>query len=205
MSAASAKRSKNSSPCAHATSSRPRYRPSRSGKQLSPLQQGALDGLCSIYAIINALRLLHPHTITPTFTRALLETLFETLSDRLGPSESLCRGAELDDLHALLRKAQRTLRIETDFRIEVSKVRLPRERRRLDVLWSLLRGRIGDGAVAIIGLAGFHAHWTVGYRMTAKSIRLFDSDGLHRLARKHCSLREKRCRHLLVPDDILYR
>lgn len=180
-----------------------RRRPSTNPLPLpSPLHQGALDGLCSLYSIINALRLLHGPAITAGLSRSLFETLFESLAARLGPSESLCRGAEPEDLSALLRKVQKTLRAETNIRISISTIRLPRERRRLDVLWSLLRERIDSGEIAIIGLAGHHAHWTVGYRATEKSIRLFDSDGLRVLVRRHCSLRENRRRHLLIPEDI---
>lgn len=200
MSVAAAKQSRILMSRAHATSSPiPLH---QSQRRPSPLQQGALDGLCSIYSIINAVRLLHEQALKPCIAFDLFEMLFDKLSARLGPSESLCRGAEPADLRALLRHTRKTLREQTDIRISISRIKLDARSRRLDVVWSTLRKRFDDGAVAIIGLEGFHAHWTVGYRATAKTIRLFDSGGLRVLTRRHCSLRSDHRRHHLIPENI---
>lgn len=199
MTVASANKSRISMSRAHATSSTPLP---KSKRHPSPFHQGALDGLCSIYSIINAVRLLHEPALKPCIAFDLFEILFDKLSARLGPSESLCRGAESADLRALLRHTRKTLREQTDIRISISRIKLDAHSRRLDVVWSTLRKRFDDGAVAIIGLEGFHAHWTVGYRATAKTIRLFDSGGLRVLTRRHCSLRSDHRRHHLIPEDI---
>lgn len=200
MTVTSTNKSRVSTPRTHATSSPAAFFQGK--RRPSPLQQGTLDGLCSIYSIINAVRLLHEQALNPRIAFDLFVILFDKLSARLGPSESLCRGAEPADLRTLLRHTQKILREQTDLPISISRIKLDARRRRLDVVWSTLRKHFDDGAVAIIGLEGFHAHWTVGYRATAKTIRLFDSGGLRVLTRRHCSLRSDRRRHHLIPEDI---
>ncbi|MEH6717684.1 MAG: hypothetical protein V7704_02285 [Aurantimonas endophytica] len=168
-----------------------------------PLQQGDLDGLCGVYAVINAVRVLCPE-VDMSVARALFQELIEALYDEpVDAVEVLLRGMEEDTLSALLKVTRRFLKRELDIRIGARPFKFRSERPKLDDLWSSLRREIDDGAVAIIGLTGKHGHWTVGYRMTKAAIRLVDSDDLCVLLRSRCTVNQRKAVHRLTPREIV--
>jgi hypothetical protein len=57
--------------------------------------------------------------------------------------------------------------------------------------------------VAIIGIGGAMAHWTVATRVGPKHLHLFDSGKRKRFARAKCSVREAEGRYALKPGDVL--
>jgi len=57
--------------------------------------------------------------------------------------------------------------------------------------------------VIILGIDGKHGHWTLVRKVTTSSLLLFDSDRLHRLSKRHCSLDEDGL-HILRPTKVLY-
>ena len=73
----------------------------------------------------------------------------------------------------------------------------------LDHARRTLQEELSKGNVAIVGLSGHLAHWTVAYRITDKSVRLADSDGLKVLLRSRCSLRPTRRLYQLWPDEVI--
>jgi hypothetical protein len=68
-------------------------------------------------------------------------------------------------------------------------VRLRREDRTLEKLWSALDQEIGSGCVAIIGITGRTDHRCAVYRVTPKTLRLLDSSGRSCIHRSRCTVR----------------
>jgi len=60
------------------------------------------------------------------------------------------------------------------------------------------------GRAIILGLNGFHDHWTVIKRISSKSIFLYDSDRIPRLARSQCTTAKRRRKHLLLPAQTYF-
>jgi hypothetical protein len=60
------------------------------------------------------------------------------------------------------------------------------------------------GRSIILGLNGFHDHWTVIHSITSKSIFLYDSAEIKRLPRSKCSTAKHRRKHLLLPAQTYF-
>lgn len=172
----------------------------------SPLQQGNLDSMCGIYAIINAIRCVcpkvsngHAHWLFELLNRALAKQ-----NPSLAKAGSMTyRGLNRRELRRLIEVAREHLAIAFGIRFKVE--RLPRRgkaRWRLAELWSLLEGQISLGGVAVLGLGGCHSHWSVVIQVTPKQLRLFDSDRLRAIRRQRCTVGHTRSRIKILPAEI---
>ncbi|RWO88559.1 hypothetical protein [Mesorhizobium sp.] len=167
----------------------------------APFNQGDLDSLCGIYCVMNAVRFLYPE-LGRQRSIGLFQVLSESLTtNRVTAHETVGLGIESPTVHALVEAACNYLRevLETS----IIAATLTSKIRRLDDLWRALAEGLDDNQVAIIGLSGRHDHWTVAYRMTARTIRLFDSDSMKVLQRARCSLRDPRVPYQIDPDEII--
>jgi hypothetical protein len=174
------------------------------GSGLTPLHQGDLDGLCGVYAVINAFCLLCPE-FKERQSRRLFVGLIDVLNTVCLPKgEFLYDGIEVTEVTKLVRFAKLFAKEEFDIRIISRPLKLRRERRRYDELWNTLQTELDTGAVSILALSGYHGHWTVAHRATAKAAYLFDSDELKILRRAACSLDERKTRHWIAPSDVLF-
>ncbi|MBZ9864243.1 hypothetical protein LB515_02530 [Mesorhizobium sp. CA15] len=170
-------------------------------KILAPFNQGDLNSLCGMYCVMNAVRFLYPE-----LGREKSIGLFQVLSESLTTNsvtahETVGLGIEIPTVHALVEAACAYLQevLETS----IIAATLTSKIRRFDDLWATLSEGLGGHQVAIIGLSGRHDHWTVAYRMTARTIRLFDSDSMKVLQRARCSLRNPRVPYQIDPDEII--
>jgi hypothetical protein len=167
-----------------------------------PLQQGELDGLCGLYAVINAVRLLCPE-IDDEVSAELFRRLVKRLEKRgVRPLHALAWGMEMRTLTDVIETACAYQRRTFGIRIKVRQLELGR-RASLDKIWAALQGELGEGQVAILGLSGRHEHWTVAYAGSARCLRLADSDDLKVLLRSRCTLKRGRRLHRLTPEEIL--
>jgi hypothetical protein len=184
-----------------AKASKPRRRTKVS---LQPYRQGALDGLCGVYSVVNALRLLCPEVDNDT-----AEHLFDLLTQKLlrtagNHTTVITWGIGRMLLRSLLDEA--TTYMLDDFDIRLRARRLPKALRddgNRDELWQALSEVVSPSCVAILGLAGKHSHWTVATTVTPLSIRLFDSGKLKALPRARCTVRKTRKRHQIEPRHVV--
>ena len=171
---------------------------------LQPMRQGHLDGLCGLYAIVNAVR-----AVCPTLTAAQCEALFKHVSRTLHrdirrPRNLITDGIPLSLLWRLVVAAQRFLAVK--FGVRVCAHRLPRRARTtqdLGTIWRTLAHELRGGAVAIIGIGGAAAHWTVVVHVQKRQLQLLDSDGLRLLRRSSCDNRPWAGRYRLLPQDVI--
>lgn len=171
------------------------------GVRQFPLQQGALDGLCGVYAIINAVRLLR------SLSRDDSIKLFEALMVALGRRrQSLAKvvtgGIAPSTLRHLLRIATDFARRDLGMTLSVKQLSEVGSKYRLSTLWQQLRSHLDAGCVIVLGLKGVHRHWTVACATTQKHIKLFDSDGIKILRRSRCTTGHAVKRHGIVPAEL---
>ena len=142
-----------------------------------PLEQGNLDGLCGVYAVVNATRLAaHPHRrLSATDCYGLFAALLAELA-----GEGRLRGFVTSGLGGrvmarLLRRAGRWLRKRHGLALEVSRPFAKRDQPEPEKCLRVLAEHLArPGTAAIVGS---DEHWTVVRGVTPKRLLLADSNG----------------------------
>ena len=165
-------------------------------------RQGDLDGLCGIYAIVNATR--YVLRLRDEQCHKLFEKLIKALEqDCCHLHKNLLWGMSFRQLKRLVATVS-SCRLEgKKLTFHVRQLRLKRGQRNLPHVWAALNEELGATCVAIIGLAGAANHWCVVYRVTPKAIWLLDSAGQTRIYRSRCTVRSSRTRYCLGAGEIL--
>jgi hypothetical protein len=170
-------------------------------KQFRPKQQGDLDSLCGVHAIINA---LYAHD--PTMTHDDLMRLFKAIlraaekhAER--PVQLLWDGLDQQLLQRMLRRAVRRVRSKT---LAFKHKRLKQAKgQTLDQALHRLQKKLDAGWLAIASMSGAEEHWTVIRRITAQRIYLIDSSQKTFLKIRDCALQPKKSKYVLFADDVL--
>ncbi len=164
--------------------------------------QGDLDGLCGVYAVINALRHLFP--LNEEHCRALFAALIKALHRRCRrPHHPILWGMSFSTLKRLIEAAQTCKVLDGAQTFQARPLRLSRDQRNLPQLWSSLRQELKSSCVAVIGITGAADHWVVVHRITAKTLWVLDAAGRTRLRRSQCTVRSSRTRYCLEAGEIL--
>lgn len=163
----------------------------------APLQQGELDGLCGLYAIINALR--WALGAAGDFGRSQVDHLFGRLLDELereaGGIAAVSLGIHDRPLVALARASGRLLAEDLGLAVRVSQpFRSRRPSTATDLARAIRTATEHDRAAFLIGLKGRYRHWTVCVGATRHHLVLFDSADIHRLRISCCRLEHQRRR-----------
>jgi len=157
-----------------------RYYQTSSG--LPPFQQGGLDSLCGLYSIINAERIVN-HS-SDDETQQLFDQLIHYLSRRGLLTKFLIGGIIHTEMLVILKKVVGEKRI-SNVQIPWRGVQNPD----LTTFWKSIQTFLDGtpGRSIILGLQGYHDHWTVIEKITSRSILLYDSAMIKRLARSRCT------------------
>jgi hypothetical protein len=166
-----------------------------------PFQQGGLDSLCGLYSIVNAERFINRSSNEET--QQLFDDLVHYLARRKLLSKLLIGGIIHTEMLLILEKVvgkQRISNVEIPWR----GVQNPD----LTTFWRSMQSFL-DGTpnrAIILGLQGYHDHWTVIENITNRSILLYDSALIKRLPRASCTTvytTETR-KHLLFPAQTYF-
>jgi hypothetical protein len=164
-------------------------------------RQGDLDGLCGVYAVVNAVRYVE------ALNEDQCEVLFRRLIRALGRGnrahETLLWGMGSRKLKGLVAAARRCRFEDRELAFAVRPLRLRGKSRCLPGLWAALEGELGPTCVALVGITGVTDHWCVVYRVTAKTLWLLDSAGRSWIRRSRCTVRASRTRYCLEFSEIL--
>jgi hypothetical protein len=180
------------------------------------LEQGALDGLCGIYSIVNsilwALRTYPPPRHRQRASKRLpsdaeLGDLFIALLSKLVQGQShlkpVVEGASSTQLLRLLSKSSDWL---TTHRALELVTRQPFYGKKsvptAHVVEALGRHLARPGAAAIIGIEAPFDHWTVVRQVTRKRLLLLDSEGVSHLSLKEWGDSCGTTSGLVHPDNI---
>lgn len=146
-----------------------------------PIEQGDIDGLCSVYSVLNSCKLLFGHG------EKLDEQLFKTLCsgiDDLFP-QILWEGTGVPTVYRLLKFAdawtQKHHRRRLHWRAPLMRTKFRRVEDYLERLRHDLDERAQHGrGVWIVGLGDPWDHWTTVNRISGRTVWFYDSWGLDR-------------------------
>jgi hypothetical protein len=174
---------------------------SRITSGLPPFQQGGLDSLCGLYSIINAERFIN-HSKDDE-TQRLFDDLIHFLARRKLLSKLLIGGIIHTEMLLILEKVVGKQRIAN---VYVPWRGVPNPD--LTTFWKSIQFFL-DGTprrAIILGLKGYHDHWTVIESITNRSIKLYDSALIQRLARSSCTTvyATWKRKHLLLPAQTYF-
>lgn len=168
---------------------------------LPPFQQGGLDSLCGLYSIINAERIIN-HS-SDEETQQLFDDLIHYLSRRGLLTKFLIGGIVHSEMLVTLNKVVGKKRI-SNVQIPWRGVLNPD----LTAFWKSMQSFLDGtpGRAIILGLQGYHDHWTVIESITNRSILLYDSSLINRLPRSQCTTvyATWKRKHLLLPAQTYF-
>jgi hypothetical protein len=172
---------------------------------IDPYCQGDLDGLCGLYAIINALC-----SLCPEIDEDIASGLFGHLARHIQGQRIkelmpiIAYGIGSTSLRLLLQRALRFVRKNLGVEIELTEFAMGRRNLDLRKLWRHLAQELDGEHVAILQIRGASQHWTVAYAVTETTLRLIDSNERKVLMRSRCTLKETRSRFRLSPSDMFF-
>ncbi len=173
----------------------------RTTSGLPPYQQGGLDSLCGLYSIINAERIVN-HS-SDNETQQLFDDLIHYLSRRGLLTKFLIGGIIHTEMLVILKKVVGEKRI-SNVQIPWRGVQNPD----LTTFWKSMQTFLDgtSGRSIILGLQGYHDHWTVIEKITSRSILLYDSSLIKRLPRSQCTTvyATWKRKHLLLPAQTYF-
>ena len=170
--------------------------------QLEPYRQGALDGLCGLYGVINALRLAVADHVP--LSKAQSKELFTA-----GVKFLHCKQC-FDEAAVTGLKARRRLALARHLAKLVSATHCPVVVERPDYaawvsidddVFGWIEQSLSDGKPVMAALMGGLNHFTVIAGSNATRLELFDSDGLRFVRKSSCGL--KSGRHRIPPKGLL--
>jgi hypothetical protein len=156
----------------------------RSESNLNPYTQGELDGLCGLYAVINAVRI--SATIKYKHCQHIFHQSLKLLASQQDSSEVVFDGMSRACLSKALAVAATKAPIAWSWPFY-------RKKASLAVLWGTIENFINErqGNAAILWIGGHDwAHWTVVKEVTPRKMVLFDSWHRRCLTRGKCTIGE---------------
>jgi len=168
---------------------------------MTPYEQGGLDGLCAIYSIVNAARIISD--IPDSKAKLLFRRILEYLEQERDLSRVLCEGIGLTTIGSILRDVVEDLIPHRSMPYK-NQPNTP-----LDDFWSEMMRFLdeGDKRAILICLSGpMWDHWSIVNEITARQIRFFDSHKLRRLNRTRCTTTRSTSRrpHVLCPTHTYF-
>lgn len=154
--------------------------------KLTPVRQGVIDGLCGVYAVLNACRLLGvagDQRLSPDLQWDQSKRLFAALclsrSTRELFPDVVCNGVEGPGVERLIAVAQHWASRHSRYVVEVEEPKLrvgaAGAGEYFDALREAMRVKRGERKAFILGLAPPWDHWTVVRRVREKDALFFDS------------------------------
>ncbi len=162
---------------------------------MSPYQQGELDGLCGVYSIINAMRLIF-REMSEVESMFLFKSILQYVESRKRLSSTVVRGLTSTDINLILKKVVRPL-----YPIIWSRPFIL-GRSYMGVFWKELKDFVdedeGRTAILILDYNNWN-HFTVIHRISQRQLRFFDSSfSLWSINRSRCTVsdptRKRPCR-----------
>jgi hypothetical protein len=162
--------------------------------KIQPLKQGQLDGLCGLYAGINALRLLlaAERPLSSRETKRSFRAGVRALSKRERLAAAVLNGIPDKTWRKLLVKLAGSATAGTGPVIAISQPLQHRTRVSRTELMEIIETAIDSRQPVVISLSGKHRHYTVVCGYTPGRFLLFDSSSLSWLKRELCGPSQSR-------------
>src|SRR3954469_8608009 len=170
-------------------------------RRIRPYRQGRLDGLCGLYALVNALRLLCPRLDEDACERVFYALIKARTRQTTSPLAVIAAGLSRRELLKLIGPWRRFAARELGVRLTVEQLKVSGPS--LRGIWCSLCEALDGQSVAIIGLDGAERHWTVAYAATERTLRGADSCGLRVILRAQCTVGRTSLRYRLRLSELL--
>lgn len=140
--------------------------------------QGALDGLCGPYSVINALTAAAGlQRVKKTDAEKMFGCLMQGLHAKGLMPAALYEGTNVTTLMALIRGVQDEVVKRIGAPIEAKYA--TRRKMPLNAYWELLQAHLAQpGTAAVVGVWGIYDHWTCVTDASPRALRLMDSDDM---------------------------
>ena len=170
-------------------------------RTMKPYEQGGLDGLCAVYSIVNAARIvsgLHKEA-----ARDLFQEILTYLDEKSDLPKILVSGIGLKTIGSILGDVVGERIPNRSMPFKRAPV-VP-----LDSFWSEMMEFLsgGERRAILIGIGGpFWDHWSIVDSITEKQVRFFDSFKLKKLNRSRCAIKKSTATrpHLLCPTHTYF-
>jgi hypothetical protein len=171
------------------------------GKEMKPYIQGALDGLCAIYSIVNAARIISD--IGEDESKNLFKKILVYLENSEDLSRVLTEGIGLNTVGSILRDVANGKMHDRNMPFK------HHPETSLDEFWTEMIAFLDGGSnrAILIGLGGrMWDHWSIVHAISDRQIYFFDSYKLKSLKRSRCTtIRPTTARpHLLCPTHTYF-
>ena len=176
---------------------------------LKPYRQGAFDGFCGVYSVINAMRLIAKNAdgFGEEFCELLFNALIRHATLKIGVKRLIRSGTPHRLMRSFLRGSCDYVSRNRRLKPCVKRPLLRRGRLSIDRVIDLMRLELAiQPCTFIVEIGGVHSHWTVMRGISKAQVQLFDSDGLKVLniseLRMSYEKPDPRAKHWLVAGSI---
>jgi len=139
-----------------------------------PYAQGALDGLCGCYAIVNAVAALRGEALTEAQAELLFKRLVQAIADKF--PAAIWDGTGVPDIRRMIDAADRHARRTYGFGVTRREPFRATKFRGVARYYAGLAAELDDGPrVAVVGLAEPWGHWTLVTQATRDTLVFTDS------------------------------
>lgn len=151
-----------------------------------PIQQGDLDGLCGVYAIINAACIVSAPTrpLTRLDVGWLMKSAVQHLDHKQVLANTFVRGMSAKRQRKLARFLLKGLCDRTGVDLRVRSQHSNPDDPRQTLIFEAIKNSLQQGAAVMIRLQNTHNHFTVVVGCSTSRLYVADSDGLHWLSRQ---------------------
>lgn len=172
---------------------------------LEPVLQGELDGLCGVWSIINAIRLVAAPQVV--LSRQQTRTLFAAAASFLDENDALVQAVTRTVKKELWPRLARHL-VEHGTSVAgvplILEQPLARQHKARRAALAAIELMILEAEVPVVRVTGELSHYTVICGYSPASLRLFDSYELHHLRKSACAVKPATgARHRLHVETML--
>lgn len=172
---------------------------------MRPFQQGDLDGLCGIYALVNALHELLEIDLPEEFTEDIFQIVAGAIPRREYP-DVLWQGMDVDRVERLARASVRHIARRSGIEIEVTRPFAGKKVQKLTAYLEKLAEIEAESfarfIVAIEQRDVGYGHWSVLKKIGSKTLTFADSSDLRKLKRRDVDV-WRGVRHRMIPEETI--
>jgi len=169
---------------------------------MEPYQQGSLDGLCGIYSVINAVRLVVGRLKEEECFNILHQSLM-LIEQKRKLSAIVVEGVSILEIAQVFRKV-----IDKEYKIKRTKPFHTSPNTPLSAYWNKVMTFLNSGSnrAVLLGIEDHDwDHWTVLKAATEKRFIQFDSCGAKQIIRKKCTTKKlTKARTNLIKPTMTY-
>jgi hypothetical protein len=177
--------------------------------QMKPYRQGAFDGFCGVYSVINAMKLIAKNGdgFGEEFCEQLFNALIRHATIKIGVRRLIRSGTPHRLMRSFLRGSSDYVSRHRKLKPCFRRPMLRQGRLSIDSVLLIMRRELAIQPCSfIVEIGGVHSHWTVIRDISKAQVHLFDSDGLKVLniseLRMSYEKPNPRAKHCLVSGSI---